>query len=141
MDTVHRRQLSREQVCGAPGGCRTYACFVGFLTSIVSLLEAAIRNPYCYLPHGQQHQGCLPHGPRQCFLPYGSSSPARPNCRFDARRDLRDLRDPTNPKKQVVDRIHVVPKVRSELVGWHASGDFAFDWGLCNHGVCSQMVA
>jgi hypothetical protein len=47
--------------------------------------------------------------------------------RFDARRDLRDLRDPTNPKKQVVDRIHVVPKVRLRLVGCHILGGAAFD--------------
>lgn len=32
--------------------------------------------------------------------------------RFDARRDLKDLRDPGSDKRQVVDHIHVVPKVR-----------------------------
>jgi hypothetical protein len=34
-------------------------------------------------------------------------------CRFDARRDLKDLHDPGSNKRQVVDHIHVVPKVNS----------------------------
>lgn len=32
-------------------------------------------------------------------------------CRFDARRDLKDLRDLGSSSRQVVDHIHVVPKV------------------------------